>query len=102
VVATLIPGWWVAAICSLILTVYLIGASGNFWDFFQGDTGEPMSVSANFGTGNTPWGNISRALTAPELHGMASLRAFPLLAALLISAVCCVVTVMLYERKQLK
>ena len=104
-VSALVPRWWLAALCSVGLTVASIVWGGDFFlfDYFP-DTpnGTPQSVTVGFGTGHAKWVEISRAIRPDELNLVAHWKLWPLLTTALLIAAFSVATALLYERKELK
>jgi hypothetical protein len=101
-VSALVPRWWLAAICSVVLTVVLINQTAGFFDFTP-DIGEgTMSVGMSFSTGNSPWVTISRALTLVELKSFGRWHPWPLLTAVGVVLVCWAASTWLYGRKELR
>lgn len=106
-ISALVPWWWLAALCSVVLSVVSIGWGNTlfFPDLFPDTTGgESQSVTVNFGTGHAQWVQIGRAFKPAELDAVAPWHVWPLpvLIVVLLIAVFCVATVLLYERKELK
>jgi hypothetical protein len=101
-ISALVPRWWLAAACSVALTVLVIYTGGDFFSFFPDDTGDSMSVGMSFTTGNAQWVTISRAVKPAELIAFARWKPLPLLTAVLLIAVFSMATALLYDRKELK
>lgn len=100
-IAALIPRWWLAAVCSVLITAGGVYAAPDSASFFPNNT-ESMSVGMSLSTGNSQWITISRAVTAAELKSFAPWNPWPLLIAALLTAAFCAAIVLLYERKQLR
>lgn len=104
-ISALVPRWWLAALCSVVLSIISIGWGGNFFffDFFPDTSnGETQSISFGFGTGHAKWIEIARAIKPAELNAVASWRPWPLLTAALLIAAFSVATALWYQRKELK
>jgi len=100
-VSALVPRWWLAAACSVVVTATLIYFCSDFFDFYPDVGGDSMSVGMSLSTGNSQWITISRAFTSAELGAFGHWRPWPLLAALLIIAASSAATAQLYARKEL-
>lgn len=104
-ISALVPRWWLAALCSVVLTVLSIAWGGNFFlfDFFP-DTfnGEPQSVTFGFGTGHEKWVEIGRVIKPAEVNAVATWHLWPLLTAALLIVAFSLATAFLYERKELE
>lgn len=104
-ISALVPRWWLAALCSVLLSIAAIiwGIDFFFFDFFPDSPGgESMNVSAGFGTGHAKWVEVSRAFHPAELNVVAHWRAWPFLTEFLMIAAFSVAIALLYNRKELK
>jgi len=97
-IAALAPRFWLAMTASVVLIALYGSFSSDYFDI-PFPTGQPLSVSANM---SSQWINISRALTPAEVADFAHWKALPLLVPALVAVVFCLVTALLYERKELK
>jgi ABC-type transport system involved in multi-copper enzyme maturation permease subunit len=92
------PRFWLAAVSSVTLVVLFLIFSSDFF-YMPAPDGEPISATASSAS---PWITISRALTPSEVHDFAQWQALPLSVAALITAIFCVATALVYQRKELK
>ena len=101
-ISALVPRWWLAALCSVAVTILLIVEGGDFFNFFPDLPDNSMSVGMNLSTGNVPWITISRAMQPAELKTFGNWHPWPLLTAVALVAVFAAATAFFYDRKELK
>jgi len=99
--SALVPRWWLAAICAIVLMLVLIPNVAEYVNYLPDIAGDSMSIGMNVSTNNTQWITISRPVTNAELAAFAPWRVGPLFSLILLSAACAASTAFLYSRKQL-
>ncbi len=100
-VSALVPRWWLAALCSVVLTAMFIGWGLDHYSFLPDMPDNSMSIGFGLSTGNAQWVTISRALTSAEINSIAQWWLRPLLAVLFCIAAFSAAVTLLYDRKEL-
>jgi hypothetical protein len=98
-IAAFLPRWWLATAGSVGLIVLSISAGNDFFDFLTPAFETAEQVTVGIGFGSPQWLTITRAL---PLNSFATLRALPMVTALLMTLAFSAVTGLLYTRKELK
>jgi hypothetical protein len=101
-IAALVPKWWLASLVSVIVTVVFVGWGEDKFALLPDMPGDSMSIGFSFSTNNSQWITISRAMTPEELSKMAQWWLGPLFTAIALIAAFTLVTMWLYQRRELR
>jgi hypothetical protein len=101
-IAALIPRWWLASLCSVLVTLAFVGWGEDYFSFLPDMPNDSMSIGFSFSTDNSRWITISRALTPKELSQMAQWWTGPLIATLLLIGLFWAATTWLNDRRELR
>ncbi len=101
-ISALVPRWWLAALCSVALTIFFIVFGEGHFSFLPDMPDDSMSIGFGLSTGNAQWVTISRALKPAELNAIAQWWPWPLVGTLLFIALFCTAVTLLYDRKELR
>jgi hypothetical protein len=101
-IAALVPKWWLASLCSVVVTVVFVGWGEDKFALLPDMPNDSMSIGFSFSTNNSQWISISRALTPAELNAMAQWWLGPLFSTIALIAVFTIATMWLYQRRELR
>jgi ABC-type transport system involved in multi-copper enzyme maturation permease subunit len=102
IVSALIPKWWLAALCSVVLTTAYLAWGLNAYSLLPDMPNDTMSIGLGFSTGNAQWVTVSRAFKLDEINAIAQFWRGPLLITVLAIAAFCAALTVLYDHKELK
>ena len=101
-IAALVPRWWIAALCSVVVTLAFVGWGEDYFTYLPDMPNDSMSISFNVSTNSSQWINISRAFKPAELNAMAQWWTGPLIATVLLIAVFAATSTWFYDRREMR